>query len=483
MSGVDLDFASTDVPTTAPSVTSLQHAQASLVTTLPEHGIGFENIKNHILKDIAVGFTGANRSPNLYAGNTTGHVGDAALFADWLASTTDQNVQVHLPRETVATTLEATTLRLLQQLLSIDENAFLGRIFTTGAAASNILGIAMGREFVIAEAGRRNSPQSRTSVAELGLLEACLQAGVQSMQIITTRPHSSLYKAASVAGLGRDSVVLVPLSEDEPWKFDMDALTQYLSREDTKSIIVVGAAEAESGRFVTHAVQMAGIRSLADKYGAWVHVDGAAGLQALILPHTKEYSAFNDGVSGLHLADSIAGDGHEMLNVPYDCGFFFTRHLELQQTVFRNAGAAYLSTATLSIPSPLNLGLENSRRFRALPVYASLLAYGRSWYCTLLERQIGLARRVASYISNSTAYELIPNNDLDTIYTMVLFHARSDSLTKLVSLLNPSKQIHISGLLWKGQAAARITVGSSHVEVDRDFDIIVNALEAASITA
>ncbi|KAJ7026998.1 pyridoxal-dependent decarboxylase [Mycena alexandri] len=407
MSGVDLDFASADVPTAAPSVTSLQHAQASL--------------------DIAVGFTGASRSLNSYAGNTTGNVTDAAPFADWLASTMDQNVQVHLPRETVATTLEATTLRLLQQLLSVDENAFLGRIFTTGAAASNILGIARGRELVIAEAGRRNSPQSRAGVTELGLLEACLQAGLQSMQIITTRRHSSLYKAASVAGLGRDSVVL--------------------------NIIVVGAAEGDSGCFVTHAAQMAGIRSLADKYGLGFT---SVGLRALILPHTKEYSALNDSVSGLHLADSIAGDGHEMLNVPHDCGFFFTRHLELQQTVFRNAGAAYLSTATLSIPSPRNLGLENSRRFRALPVYASLLAYGRSWYCTLLERQIGLARRVASYISNSTAYELIPNNDLDTIYTVVLFHARSDSLTKLVSLLNPLKQIHISGLLWKGQAAANL---------------------------
>ncbi|KAJ7039331.1 pyridoxal phosphate-dependent transferase [Mycena alexandri] len=350
MSGVDLDFASADVPTAAPSVTSsLQHAQASLVTTLPEDGIGSENIKNHILKDIAVGFTvvteGASRSLNSYAGNTTGNVTDAALFAE-----------------------------LLQQLLSVDENAFLGRIFTTGAAASNILGIATGREFVIAEAGRRNSPQSRTSVAELGLLEACLQAGLRLL-----------------VDLIRDSIVLVALSEDEPWKFDMLALTQHLSREDAKSIIVVGAAEGDSGCFVTHAAQMAGIRSLADKYGAWVHVDGAVGLRALILPHTKECSALNDSVSGLHLADSIAGDGHEMLSVPHDCGFFFTRHLELQQTVFRNAGAAYLSTATLSIPSPLNLGLENSRRFRALPVYASLLAYGRSWYCTLLERQIGLA--------------------------------------------------------------------------------------------
>jgi hypothetical protein len=46
-------------------------------------------------------------------------------------------------------------------------------------------------------------------------------------------------------------------------------------------------------------------------------------------------------------------------------------------SVFQNANAAYLSSIPSSIPSPLNIGLENSRRFRALPVYAVLLAYGK----------------------------------------------------------------------------------------------------------
>ncbi|KAJ7471312.1 pyridoxal-dependent decarboxylase [Mycena galericulata] len=474
----DLDFTSAEVSQALPSEECLERAAASLVRSLPEAGLGFENIKKHLLTDIAPGFTGSSRCPTYYA-FTTGAVTDAALWADWLASTYDQNVQVHLPRETVATQLEDTTLRLLQQLLSFNETDFPGRIFTTGATASNLLGLALGREFVVAEAGRRKSA-SHISVAELGVVEACIQADISNIQILAASPHSSLYKAASAVGIGRDSVILLPLTEDEPWKFDMEALRHHLSN-GAASIISVSAGEVWTGRFATTGEEMARIRTLADQFGAWIHVDGAFGLQALVLPHTKAYAYLNEGVSALHLADSITGDAHKLLNVPYDCGFFFTRHLQVQQTVFRNPSAAYLSTNALSVPSPLNLGVENSRRFRALPVYASLLAYGRIWHCDLLEREIALARRIASYIADSTVYELLPNNDLQKIYMVVLFRARSESLNaRLVSLLNASKRLHISGLPWQDRPAARIAVGTWRVDVERDFGVIVEALEVAS---
>ncbi|KAF8218293.1 pyridoxal phosphate-dependent transferase [Mycena galopus ATCC 62051] len=479
MGSNDIDFTSAAVSQAVPTQACLDHAAESLITSLPEDGLGFEHVKKHILTDVAPGFTGSSRCPNYYA-YTTGGVTDAALFADWVASTYDQNVQVHLPQDTVTTSLESTTLRLLQQLLTLNEDEFQGRIFTTGATASNVLGMALGREFVVAEAGRRKSPSARTSVAELGVLEACFEAGVTNIQVLATLPHSSLYKAASAVGIGRDSVIQIPLSDDEPWRFDMGALAKHLAG-GAASIISISAGEVSCGRFATNGEEMTRIRELADQYGAWVHIDGAFGLQARILPHTDGYKALNDGVSAFHLANSIAGDAHKLLNVPYDCGFFFTQALDLQQTVFRNPASAYLSTTTLSIPSPLNLGLENSRRFRALSVYASLVAYGRIWHCDLLERQITLARRVGSYIVNSPVYELLPNNDVDRIYMVILFRARPESLNaQLVSLLNASREIAVSGLPWKGHAAARIAVGNWRVEVDRDFGVIVKALEAAA---
>jgi glutamate/tyrosine decarboxylase-like PLP-dependent enzyme len=330
-------------------------------------------------------------------------------------------------------------------------------------------------------------------------MDACFQAQVKNIQVLSTLPHSSLYKAASAIGIGRDSIILLPLSDDEPWRFDMEALGQHLSN-GAASIISISAGEVSSGRFATTRAELTRIRALADQHGAWIHIDGggqplfislsrshrlpAFGLQALVLPLTEAYRELTAGVAAFHLADSITGDAHKLLNCPYDCGIFFTRHLQLQQTVFSNPSSAYLSTTALSIPSPLNLGIENSRRFRALPVYASLLAHGRIWHRELLERQIALARRIATHIVDSPTYELLPDDNLDKIYMVVLFRARSETLNvQLVSLLNASRRMHISGLPWKGRPAARIAVGTWRVDVERDFAVVVEALDAAARVA
>jgi len=121
-----------------------------------------------------------------------------------------------------------------------------------------------------------------------------------------------------------------------------------------------------------------------------------------MLDGLAEFEGIAEGCEGLELADSIAGDGHKLLNVPYDCGFFFTRHLSISQQVFQNPNAAYLNTrnaATDTVQSPLNIGLENSRRCRGLPVYATLMAYGREGYTNMLKRQIWFARSVVSTFS------------------------------------------------------------------------------------
>jgi glutamate/tyrosine decarboxylase-like PLP-dependent enzyme len=166
-----------------------------------------------------------------------------------------------------------------------------------------------------------------------------------------------------------------------------------------------------------------------------------------------------------------------LLNVGFDCGFFFSRHLELQQSVFQNAASPTLDPSP--IPSAHNLGIENSRRLRALPVYASLLAYGRVWYRTLLERQIALARSIAAFILASPSYALLPRTmDLAQIYIIVLFRARTTSLNDhLVSRLNASGVIYVSGTQWDGAPATRLAVSTWRVDIERDSARVITELE------
>jgi glutamate/tyrosine decarboxylase-like PLP-dependent enzyme len=478
-----------------PSQEALQNARSTLLTSLPSQGIGFEQTQQHLQQDIVPALNGNSKSPRYY-GFVTGGATPIATFADKLAVEEDQNVQVHLPNETVATNVEDAALKMLCELLGFNPSDWLHRTFTTGATASNVVGLACGREYVVAETAKRASGTS-ASITRDGLLEATRAANIHKIQILTTVPHSSLRKAASILGLGHASVIDVS-SPTSPHHFSHPALKTALSTPNTASIIAISAAEVNTGLFATTGLaELKAIRSLADEHGAWIHVDAAFGLQARLLlsqPETNpSYEHITAGVAGLELADSITGDAHKMLNVPYDCGFILTKNLSLAQQVFQNPSAAYLnapSSGENSIPSPLNIGIENSRRFRALPVYASLAAHGRVEYVEILKRQIKLARAIAAFVLEHPAYELLPLADessssledrLARIYVIVIFRAKDEALNgELVKRMNRTRKLYVSGTQWEGKAAARFAVANWQVDVERDLAIVKEVLDEVS---
>ena len=388
---------------------------------------------------------------------------------------------------------------MLCELVDLDPAEWTHKTFTTGATGSNIIGLACGREWVVAKAAERNSGNKDVSIARHGLLSACCQAGMESIQILTTVPHSSIRKAASILGLGHSSVIDCG-NDTYPYRFDIHKLTSALSTPKTASIIMISACEVNSGMFATSSLEdMQAVRQLADKHSAWIHIDAAMGFMARVLPSSDAaFTTLRACSAGLHLADSITGDGHKLLNVPYDTGFLLSRHLDTGLQVFQNPGAAYLAPAaataasastgvqdTAMIPSPLHIGLENSRRFRPLPVYANLLASGRSGYRDMIVRQVTLARKLAAYLYDSPHFDVYAREPglskaevLDNVFMIVLFRAKDEAVNEeLVARINGTRRIYCSGTMWEGRKAARIAVSNWQASVEEDWDVIREVLE------
>jgi hypothetical protein len=264
--------AARDTGTPLPSASALQTGRESLPSILQDVGRGPEETVKHIITDIVPALNNASLSSR-YFGFVIGGALPVAEAADNIVSALDQNVHNHMPNDTICTDVEDSALRLLIDLLGLgSSDDWPSRVFTTGATASNILGLTCGREAVV---GNRLAGSSGVTVAKAGLLGACLAAGVKRIQVLTSGGHSSLVKAASIVGIGHDEVKELPLSESEPWRLDLDAVERELTRDEgVVSIISVSAGEVNTGRFATNALDMPKLRSLADKYGAWIHVDG-----------------------------------------------------------------------------------------------------------------------------------------------------------------------------------------------------------------
>lgn len=368
----------------------VEEALATFGGPLPEEGDGALAALAELAGE---GFEGAVHSagPRFFH-FVTGGVTPAALGADWLASTIDQMAGVWVAGPSAAR-LETVAVDWLKDLFGLP--ASFGGVLTTGATMANFVGLAAARQWWGERHGR--------DVAQDGL------AGLPAVPVYSSGYlHASARKALAMLGIGRGSVTT--FSRDGFGRLDVDGLEDALrALEGAPALLVGNAGEVNAGDFDP----LPRLADLAERYGAWLHVDGAFGLFARLSPRTAHL------LEGVERADSVTADGHKWLNVPYDCGFAFVREAAALRTVF-SLDAAYLPPPGDPRPNYGFAGPESSRRGRSLAVWATLRAYGRAGHREMVQRHLELAQRVARRVDEAPDLERLAEVPLN----IVLFRFR-----------------------------------------------------------
>jgi glutamate/tyrosine decarboxylase-like PLP-dependent enzyme len=346
--------------------------------------------------------------------------------------------------DSIATTVERETLGLLRALFSLPES-FDGA-FVTGATQANFVALATARQWAATRLG--------IDVSEQGLWN------VPPIPVLGGSPHASILKALSMLGMGRKAMEYLP---GLPGRMAVDpqALAQRLAAlNGAPAIVVASAGEVNTGDFD----DLEALAGLCKTYSAWLHVDGAFGLFAACDP-TRAHL-----LRGLEAADSIIADGHKWLNVPYDSGFVFTRHLTLHQQVFK-VTAAYLGDGSdLSHRTP-----EDSRRFRALPAWMTLMAYGKSGYQELVVRCCSLAQQMAQGLEQMPHFELLAPVRLN-IVCFTLRGANPAQRDSFLERLKEDGRVLLTPTFLAGKPAIRAAFVNWSTS-EQDIPLILNALE------
>jgi glutamate/tyrosine decarboxylase-like PLP-dependent enzyme len=386
-----------------------------------------------------------------YFGFVTGGALPATVATEWLTAAWDQPAALYV-MSPAAAVVEEVAAGWLIDLLGLASSCSVG--FVTGCHQANFTALAAARHELLRRAGWD--------------VEADGFQGAPRLHVVVgDEVHVSVVGALRMLGVGSRQIVRVAV--DDQGRMRPDALAASLETIDAPTIVCAQAGNVNSGAFDP----LDAIADVANRRGAWLHVDGAFGLWAAASGALKHH------VRGIDRADSCATDAHKWLNVPYDSGLVFVAHPAAHRAAM-SLNAAYLVRSAEEPREPMDWVPESSRRARGFAVYAALRSLGRSGVADLVDRCCRLARRFAERLREERSMRILNDVVLNQVLVRVVPDAGdADAATAAALRLVQEEQVcWLGGSRWRGMDAMRISVSNwstTEEDIDRSADSIIRA--------
>jgi glutamate/tyrosine decarboxylase-like PLP-dependent enzyme len=421
--------------------------RSRLAKPLNEHGTPATQVITELAADVEGGVMAS--AGGRFFGWVIGGALPAALAADWLTSTWDQNAGLYASGPAAAIVEEVA-------------GGWLKEIFGLPAAASFALvtGCQMAHATCLAAARHATLHRRGWDVEQSGLF------GAPPIRMLSSSErHGTFERAVRFLGLGLQQVRYLPT--DEKGRLRGDALEQALGEDpESPTIVLLQAGDVNIGAFDSFETLI----PIAKRYGAWVHVDAAFGLWAAASPR------FCRLVKGVEAADSWATDGHKWLNVPYDCGYAFVAHPDAQ-SVSMSYRAPYLTHAA-DARDQMDWTPEWSRRARGFATYAAIRQLGRNGLADLIETCCRHAHALVTRIGSLPGAEIL----WEPVINQGLVGFGDDRRTdEVIAAIVATGEAFFGGTTWRGRRAMRVSVcnwQTSEQDVDRAVAAVARVLAA-----
>lgn len=320
-----------------------------------------------------------NGHPKFF-GYITSSAAPLGALADLLAAVINANL-AKWDLAPAASEIESSTVRWIADLIAYPRDC--SGLMTSGGTMANFLAFVAAR--------RAGTPWD---VRKSG----CYGDSRRLTVYVSTEAHTWVEKAADVCGMGTDAVRWI--GTDRQGRMRPDLLREQVESDLADKclpILVVGTA----GTVATGAIDpLRELAALCADYRLWFHVDGAYGAAAAILPEAP------DDLHALALADSVAIDPHKWLYCPLEAACLLTKHQEALRGAFGYRPEYYhFEEEQASAVNYYELGMQNSRAFRALKVWLALRHAGRAGYRDSIRGDIGLAESLFALLAGHQEFE------------------------------------------------------------------------------
>jgi aromatic-L-amino-acid decarboxylase len=423
------------------STTEPGSIRAALPASPPERGEGLDRIADDLDRVILPGITHWNH-PGFMA-YFPSNAGLSSVLADLVS--TGLGVQgMSWQTSPAATELEEVVMDWLRQMIGLPD-AFEGVIQDT-ASTSTLVAVICARERTTRHVQTRGGLQGE----ERPLV---VYASDQS--------HSSVEKAALMAGLGREQVRLVPT--DDAYAMRVDALEAAIAA-DVSAGRLPCAVVATTGTTATTALDpVAAIADVAARNGLWLHVDAAMAGNAMILEECRSMWA------GVERADSVVLNPHKWLGVAFDLSAYYTRDPEHLVRVM-STNPSYLQTSVdARVKNYRDWGIPLGRRFRALKLWFLLREEGVEGLRARVRRDLGNAAWLCEQVDAEPGWRLVAPVPLQTVCVRHEPSGLSDEEVDAHNLawsdrLNRSGVAYLTSTVVKGRRIVRVSIAAGPTE-------------------
>ncbi len=351
---------------------------------VPERGMDPEELLRETTT-LLVDHSTFNGHPRFF-GYITAGPSPIGILGDMLAAAINPNAGAW-SLSPIATEIERQAIRWVAELIGYPSDT--SGIFVSGGNVANIVCLLAARAAVTAWDVKAEGVRPSGETRQLTLYTS-------------SETHTWINKAADVCGLGTNAIRWIPI--DGKGRMRVDTLREAIQRDrDAGALpfLVIGTAGTTNTGAVDPLVEIAAV---ARESGLWLHVDGAYGAPAAVLPDAS------DDLRALAVADSVAVDPHKWLYAPLEAGCALVRDHEALHRTFRQAAPPYYHFEDDAKDPPINYyewGLQNSRGFRALKVWLGLRQVGREGYVRMIADDIALTRTLFDAVSAHAELEAV----------------------------------------------------------------------------
>jgi aromatic-L-amino-acid decarboxylase len=308
---------------------------------------------------------------------------------------------------------------------------------------------------------------AREKATDYCLTRGGLQAESKPLVVYTsTYSHSSVDKAALLAGFGRVNVHVV--AHDEQYAMNPAALEEAIERDRSAGLRPC-AVVATTGTTTSTAIDPIGaVAAVARRHGIWLHVDAALAGSAMILPECRWMW---DGIEG---ADSLVLNPHKWLGVAFDSSLYYVRDPQHLIRVMSTNPSYLRSAADAEVKNLRDWGLPLGRRFRALKVWFLIREQGVTGLQQRLRRDIANAQWLADQVRATPNWQVLAPVPLQTL---CLRHEppglEGDALDRhtlaWAERINRSGAAYLTPAMLDGRWMVRVSIGAipterTHVE-------------------